>query len=176
MADERSSLVKAIEAETGQPVTADPPGEAAIEPDLFAGAPVLGELMPDGRRRKGPGRPPGATNKDTKAWADFILARYSSPLIGLAEVCATPIADLAKLLGCKLLEAAEFQRKCRKDLAEYVHQKAPTQIQLNEQFAGAILVIDKTGQTTDAMGNRGLGEIIENQQLSETADGKSHEK
>ncbi|MDH3740543.1 MAG: hypothetical protein OER56_03000 [Hyphomicrobiales bacterium] len=174
MADDKSSLVKALEIEAGQELQADPPGTEEIDVDMFAGAPVLGELMKDGRRRAGPGRPKGSMNKNTKAWATWIIGRYGSPLIGLAEIVATPVADLSYLLKCDRLDAAEFQRKCRKDLSEYVHQKAPTQIEINEQLAGALLIIDKTGQATDRQRNQGLGDIVENQSLSEDDDEGSH--
>lgn len=161
------------------PPNGEPPGD--VEPDMFGGLALLGELQgPEGRKRAGPGRPPGARNKQTAEWAEYILARHRSPLIGLAEVVSTPVHELATALGCKRIEAAEFWRKCAKDLAEYVHQKAPVQLQINEQFAGALLIIDKTGQMTDRAGKAGLGELLtgsaENRQSEAPEKAKSHDE
>ena len=72
-------------------------GEAAIsdEPGDGAGA--------DGAQR-GPGRPKGARNKRTEAWAAYRPSRYTSPLEGLAVLVARGIRELVAELGCELIE------------------------------------------------------------------------
>ncbi len=156
-------------------LTAEPrPVDDDVELDMFGGLALLGDLeAPGGGKRAGPGRPPGARNKQTKEWAEYILARHRSPLIGLAEVVSTPVDELATALKCKRIEAAEFWRKCAKDLAEYVHQKSPVQLQINEQFAGALMIIDITGQMTDQAGKAGLGQLLsESPEIRQSDDAK----
>lgn len=91
---------------------------------------------------RGRGRPPGAKNKSTKAWTDYILARYTSPLVMLAEIATRPLPDLAAELmeyagsveGAKptyaqVMEILKLQVAAAKELAPFIHQKQPTAIQ-----------------------------------------------
>lgn len=121
-----------------------PPGDDLVQLDLLGSEPLLGPIMRDGSQvaRSGPGRPPGSRNKRTQDWADFILARYRSPLIGLAELVSTPVADLARALGCEKIEAAEFWRKCAAELAGYLHQRQPVAIDMQGAAAGMLTVIN----------------------------------
>lgn len=90
------------------------------------GAAVAGEV-----EKRGRGRPPGATNKRTEAWVDYLLARYQSPLVVLAEIYARPVAVLAAELGCDKLEAFRMQLSAAEKLAPYVHAKQPVAIQID---------------------------------------------
>lgn len=128
-----------------------PAGGEPITSEHLAEQSLLGEIVVDGERvkRAGPGRPKGSINKETRQMAEFILQRYRSPLIGLAELVNTPIPLLARQLGCDRLEAAEFWRKCAKDLAEYVHQRMPTAIEIDEKVAGMIMVLNQDGMPAD---------------------------
>jgi hypothetical protein len=65
--------------------------------------------------------------------ADYILSRYTSPLIALAETYARPVQDLAKELGCDKLEAFKLQLVAAKELAPYLHQKLPIAIDTGEK-------------------------------------------
>jgi len=110
------------------------------------------------------------------------LKRYRSPLVGLAEIATTPTAELARALKCKLIEAAEFQRKCMSDLAPYIHQKQPTAIQIDEKVAGQLVLLlpsaDAGAQerTRSAFGLdlEAVEDIEENQEVSEPAPQLSH--
>lgn len=82
------------------------------------------------RAPRGPGRPAGAVNKRTEGWAKFLLSRYQSPLIGLAETYSRPVADLAMELGCTKLEAFKLQMQAKAELAPYLHGKMPVEISL----------------------------------------------
>jgi hypothetical protein len=95
-----------------------------------------------GSATRGPGRPPGAKNKNTEAWTRFLLSRYPSPLQGLAEVAFRPLGDLAaevlELAGAapgarptydRLVELLKIQLGAMKELAPYLHQKQPMAIQ-----------------------------------------------
>lgn len=72
-------------------------------------------------------RPPGSRNKGTQAWRDLLLSRHGSPLLRLARFYDCDTLALAKALGCKPLEAAEFQRKCAEGVMPYVHGKMPVE-------------------------------------------------
>ena len=63
-------------------------------------------------RATGKGRPKGAINRATAEWRDFILSRYRSPLVVLAETYSRPAHDLAAEIGCTKLEAISTAR-CR---------------------------------------------------------------
>lgn len=82
--------------------------------------------------RRGPGRPPGATNKRTQAWADYLLSRYRSPLEALAEAYSLPVHELAAYLRCKPEDAFKLQLAAAEKLAPYVHQKQPVAIDAGE--------------------------------------------
>lgn len=143
---ERSALAQALELQS-QKMLAEMPDGGEVQEDMFAGMSLLGDLAVDGARvkRAGPGRPRGSINKSTKEMAEFILARYRSPLIGLAEIVNTPVPLLAQQLGCTRLEALGEWRQCAKALAEYIHQKMPTAIEVDEKVAGAIMVLNAGG-------------------------------
>lgn len=105
---------------------------------------------------RGAGRPPGSTNKSTKEWQQFILSRYTSPLVGLAEIATMPLHEVARMLGVKYPEHMAFDKAldilkvqvgCMNALAPYVHQKMPTAIDAGE--SGLIqLVINSGGAKT----------------------------
>src|ERR1700744_1369880 len=85
----------------------------------------------EARFRGKPGRPAGARGKRTLAWADHILARYPSPLLGLAAMANMPTDQLAATLGCSMLEAFQEKRHAHVALLPYVHSRMP--IDLNVQ-------------------------------------------
>lgn len=109
------------------------------------------ELLPLSRRlaeknlssSRGAGRPPGAKNKNTEAWRDYMLARYPSPLDALAQTYIVPIEELCKILSCTRLEAFKLQMAAAKELAPYLHQKQPLAIDtgdkgLIQMFIGSV--------------------------------------
>lgn len=93
----------------------------------------------------------GAWKRDTRAWKEFLLRRYRSPLVGLAEVAARPVAQLATELGCTRLEAFRVQMDALKELAPYLHQKMPTAVAV-EGVAVAPLMIGVSQQFFAATG------------------------
>lgn len=76
------------------------------------------------------GRQPGARNRKTREWVEFLQRRYQSPLVMLAETYSRPVDELARELGCTKLEAFDRQVEAAKHLAPYMHQKLPTAIEL----------------------------------------------
>ncbi len=164
-------LVEKVPPGAGEEEQRDLLADQPLFPVVRLGAPPL---------QRAPGRPPGARNRRTKEWTDYILSRYRSPLIGLAEVVSTPWADLAEAMGCNRLEAAEFWRKCAKDLADFVHQKQPTAIDVQGASAGmlAVFIGTTTGEEAKARSAFGLelmlrDESEENQGLSGEREAQS---
>lgn len=91
---------------------------------------------------RGAGRPPGAKNKSTKAWTNYLLKKYPSPLEGLASIAFRPlpdlVAELMEMTGAsanskghyeRYVEMLKIQMGAMKELAPYLHQKQPMAIQ-----------------------------------------------
>ena len=96
----------------------------------------VGALAPEVKPR-GRGRPPGARNRSTEEWSRYLLTRYRSPLVGLAEIAQAGPAELAAELStgsgedaevCTLVEALRLIMSAQQALAPYLHQKQPTAI------------------------------------------------
>lgn len=135
MADTKQGLDAAMDhLELGSPAVAED------QLDMLPLAPSAGAKQAPVDRR-GPGRPAGARNKRTQEWADYLLARYTSPLVGLAEIANRPVTQLARELSCGHLDAAKLQMAAMTKLAEYVHQKQPTAVELGDGNQTLTLVI-----------------------------------
>lgn len=122
---------------------ADAENGAAEQAELFPGSSVFGMLkMPEGREppRSGPGRPRGSRNRRTLDLADYATKLGGNPVLRMIEIVATPIDVIAKTLGCKLIEAAEYHRKVMSDLGPYIEQKLPTAVQLQGANAGMLVI------------------------------------
>jgi hypothetical protein len=73
--------------------------------------------------RAGRGRPPGARNRTTRDWLDYLSRRYGSPLEILAQMARAPVDELARELGCTRLDAYVQKRHAAESLAPYLHPK-----------------------------------------------------
>lgn len=156
MADKRSGFSAAV----GEAIDrADPLIEEAEELDLFGddpnwGSPVGESAFSQGTqggivRRRGPGRPAGATNISTRRMVEFLEKNYRHPLLGLADVAATPPHELAQLIlprdeDGEVASNSKGQRyelskddmkwafdlwfRCTTELAEYMSTKQPRQL------------------------------------------------
>ena len=135
----------------------------------------VSELPATGKRG---GRPKGSKNKNTEAWQEWLLSRYSSPLEGLAQVISMPVADLATLLGCKKVEAFKCQLAAMSTLAPYLHQKMPLAIDGGEHgLVSLIINAGAAGAAATAEDNPiidVLQDVEENQGLSELEDEESN--
>lgn len=133
-----SGLASAVELARGLQPSPDAPETTG---DLFGVLPAdpdgTGELdAPAGPR--GRGRPPGARNRSTDEWARFLLTRYRSPLLGLAEIAQATPQELQAALGgaptaanpdgVTLPECLRLIMQAAGTLAPYLHQKQPTAI------------------------------------------------
>lgn len=154
--------------------------------DLFSAEEVFGRVkIPAGREtvHVGPGRPRGSLSRSTKELVKLIEAHGANPILGMARIVATPVDVIAATLGCTKLEAAEYQRKVRADLAPYVAQKLPLAVQLAGANAGMLVIYNgapagEAGQGLPLTLAEGVAPLTieheENQALSEDADATSH--
>ena len=132
-----------------------------VQLDMFA-SPALsrarngrGEVIEALPERTGrPGRPKGARNRSTQAWTQYILSRYQSPLVFLAETMSRPATDLAAELECDQLEAFKIQMVAASKLAEYVHQKQPVSADREGVSAGRLVINTKMPSTDRLEKNR----------------------
>lgn len=112
-----------------------------------------------------PGRPPGARNKRTQEWVDYLLSRYRSPLIALAELYSRPVQELAGELGLKhpnfdqLVELLRLQVFAAKELAPYLHQKQPMAVQVDQR--GVVQLVLEGGPAPAMPAPGGEGVVLE---------------
>lgn len=145
--------------------------------------------------QRGVGRPAGSKNKVTKAWQDYLLSQYTSPLEVLASTMTRSVQDLAKALGYikyasdgvtmirnpspdELRECLKIQLSCAKELAPYLHQKQPQAVELGE---GGLMTLNifsapvSEVQKADDFGFQVIDLNIEqNQEVSESKKGKTN--
>ena len=120
-----------ILASMGQGAPAPEPEQIDIEDVL--GLPqravdTTGEASPRAR-----GRPPGARNRRTVEWCEYLLARYTSPLEVLAQISVARVADLMRDLQCNALEALQEKRHAAIALAPFLHSRQPLAVQISER-------------------------------------------
>lgn len=137
MADREISADGLASALQSLPV-GDPPGIVQVQPSLWAAVPdpdAVGDDRPgvDAGEPRGAGRPPGARNKSTEDWRQFLLSRYRSPLLGAAEICNTHPVQLAKDLGIKPYEALQAWMTAARFLASYTHSKMPLALEIKDE-------------------------------------------
>lgn len=93
---------------------------------------ALKDLRKDeGAKRNG--RPKGALNKRTVEWAEFLLARYSSPLEVLCQIANASVKELVAALGCTKLEALQEKRLAALGLAPFLHSKMPVSVDVHNR-------------------------------------------
>ncbi len=99
---------------------------------------------------RGPGRPPGSKNKRTEEWVEYLLSRYRSPLVVLAEVYSRSVDDLAKELRCDRLEAFDRMLAAAKTLAPYLHQAQPQAVRIDGKGMLQLVINPYGGQDPGA--------------------------
>jgi hypothetical protein len=133
-----------------------PPDAGPVTGDLFGAVPPepdsAGELDQPATPR-GRGRPPGARNRSTDGWARFLLTRYRSPMLGLAEIAQAMPHELQAVLGgapsddnpggVTLPECLRLIMHAAGTLAPYLHQKQSTAIDAGG--AGMLTLIIQKG-------------------------------
>lgn len=129
--DDKPGLSAALDqVDTSKPPNVDQVEQLPLIPAAALTDATVAEALTAVTRR-GPGRPAGSPNKRTKAWTDYILSRYQSPLIVLAETYSRSLADIKAELKCDTLEAFKIQLQAAVALAPYIHQKQPTALDVS---------------------------------------------
>jgi hypothetical protein len=151
-----------VEAVVDQAVKSAEPAPAAAQLAL-PGLPLAaqGEAARDPAAGGEPGksgRPKGALNRRTEEFVEYILSRYRSPLVGLAETYSRSVADLASELGCTKLEAFQLQQAAMVNLAPYLHQKLPQAVQIDGKGLVAVSIVDPVQLARMATGEAEAGD------------------
>ena len=115
------------------------------ELDLFAEPATLEGASKRGTITRGPGRPPGAKNRRNERTLERLKALYIDPRERLAAVISMGVADLAALLHCSMLEAAQEQRLAAAILLPFWAQKQPLAVNFNGTFRAVHLHVDLSG-------------------------------
>lgn len=79
------------------------------------------------------GRPPGARNRRTVEFAEYLLKRYTSPAEGLAQIANMSIEEVVAATGCTRLEALQEKRIAATALLPYLHSKMPVSIDITNR-------------------------------------------
>lgn len=105
--------------------------------------------------RRGPGRPPGAKNRKTSEFVEFLERQgYRHPLLVLAETWSRPVDELAATLGCKRLDAFQVQQRALIDSLPYWASKAPLDVKV--ALPGLTLVVGSIDGGAGAEGDMTL--------------------
>lgn len=142
--------------------------QAEARQQLLPLAPVAEQedLAPAGSSPAG-GRPPGAVARAAADWRAFMLARYRSPLVVLAEAWSRPTQQLAAELGCTPLEAFQEQMKAAREGAAYLHSKAPVAVQVDGAAVAPVVVAVTPGIAARlGMPSAPVIEVVEDQASS----------
>lgn len=146
MAEKKEGLDAALDVAM-QAVEDDEPIVEAQAPLPFAelAAPIEAPAPAPAGAPGRPGRPAGSRNKRTEEWVAYLLGRYRSPLVMLAETYSRTTASLAAELQCKKSEAFDIQVKAATALAPYLHQKLPQAVEVDITKNEVVLHIDMNG-------------------------------
>lgn len=141
--------LKTAIAELHDPAAPVPGSEVEEQTSFLSPLPLDSGLAAQGVKR-GRGRPPGAKNKNTEAWREFILGQNRSPLLALAQTFNCTVEQLGRALGLKnaptfdqALELYKLQITAAKELAPYLHQKMPQALEAGD--GGLIQLVINTG-------------------------------
>ena len=123
--------------------------------------------------RRERGRPPGAVNKSTKIFRDYLLARGVNPLQAMMQWSLHTPTSLAAELGCTRLEAFDRLMDLWGDLAPYFGAKMVPVDDLGRAAPMMLMQFGRFGVPKEA-GGRAPWEYLESEQnqalLDVTAD------
>lgn len=105
--------------------------------ELASESPVVDADPAEIERRFGRGRPPGAKNVATAKRLELFARIGGDPLLASARILAMPLAELAAMLDCDLVDAAKFQQAERFQAMPYVLSKRPQEIEIAARHAHA---------------------------------------
>lgn len=140
-------------------------GDAGQQGDMFGEPAAALPLAQKGKSGPQGGRPPGARNRSTEEWARFLLSRYQSPLVVLAELYSRPTGELVDELQAMAdkhgrevwhahgggkqekvlispLDVLRLQRDAAVALAPYVHKQQPKALEVDARPRGVVVLGD----------------------------------
>lgn len=120
------------------------------------------------QRRNGAGRPPGASNRATRALREYLLRNFTDPAVGLAvsglrstlPASIEAARFLASALGCKPLEALELMRKCSEAVMPYTHSKMPLAVDLRGRVAQLTIGLGAAAPGAERLGGDDVQAIL----------------
>jgi hypothetical protein len=121
-------------------------------------------------RRFGKGRPPGAKNIATRQRLMLFEQIAGDQLLASARLLTIPLESLRRMLGCDLLEAAEFQRKVRADVMPYLYSKQPLAVAVSGKVATFNVSVPMPGGGA-AIGPQAIMDLLAGQLAAEIAEG-----
>lgn len=130
-----SAVAQAMELAPALPVRGATAEQLALLPETGRITRDQVEALPRGR-----GRPPGASNRRTAAWRDYLLSRYTHPLETLMAIQSTPADVLAAELGCKPVEALAIIKSAAAEAAPYMESKMATIVDATNTQRVAIIM------------------------------------
>jgi len=166
-------------------------GQQLDIPGLGARRFVGVEALPDDAAPRSAGRPPGAQNLVPQAFREYLVAKYGSPVEGLAQFAARPVVSIVaelveafqavalaigvqrQLAGDELLElvkmVAGLQLQARRYAAPYMHTAAPQPLAAApvQHRIGMVMVTGNAPPGAIDQAKHTLAEILGFQGLSE---------
>lgn len=166
-------------AETVEP--GETPGAEAVQLELLGSLLGLPAAKASGPMAdtagRGPGRPPGARNKRTVAWTEYLTKRYRHPLETLAIIQGMDTADLANRLGVKPAEALDMQTRAAVGMLPYVAQRQALAVDVTNR---KLFYLNIGGAGDDIPVSDEFGSFVENQIVSflaaEAVEGQSDDQ
>lgn len=155
----------------------------ALPPDPGAGEqiPLLPEAVPPAEapaagddEARGPGRPPGARNRRTEEWVEYLGNKGRLPLEVLHELYNKPLDELKAELGCSSLEAMQERRHAAVAALPYLHQKMP--IALDVDQSGVVQLVIDIGGAEDQVAGDGEGALVIEGEIVDSIPNKTEEK
>lgn len=127
------------------------------------------QAIKDGRPRRA-GRPAGSINRRTVEWREYLLARYQSPLVVLAEIYSRRAEDLADELGCKKVEALAIIKSSAEALAPYIHGKMPVEVAFTGDRLPVLNMVDPQVFLAAFRAGEGEGPVLDLSSLQPVED------
>lgn len=114
---------------------------------------------------RGPGRPPGARNKATRAMASYLNDRYRTPLEQLAKVThVNPVTFARGMANAELMsfdDAMRWWRDCTVAQLPYRHSKQPVAVDVEGKGQFQLVIGDVADAVADEAAEQGVSIIID---------------
>lgn len=127
------------------------------------GLPAVPESAAAAIERRKAGRPAGARNRRSEDVAEEVIARLGDPLLRQAAVATMDAEELAKRLGCTLLEAIQEQRLSAMLVLPYLHRKMPIAVDVRAQRVVQLTIVDVPAPDGQSEQNQEVAVVVDGQ-------------